>query len=80
MQIFLQFVFTYAAVQNQALVDLVNEKKPMLGASVAFYLLTTVFLVADIDMRYQRIFPLNYLLWLVQSISITYITCFVAIK
>lgn len=47
---------------------------------VGSYLFSTIVLVADIDLKCQRSFPLNYIVWLAHSACMSYITCFVAIK
>lgn len=46
----------------------------------ACYLFSTMVLVADVDLRCQRVFPLNYCIWLAQAASLAYIICYCAIK
>jgi hypothetical protein len=51
-----------------------------LGVFVGSYVFATIVLIGDIDFKCSRAFPLNFIVWFVQSICMSYISCFVAIK
>ena len=47
---------------------------------VACYLFSTIVLAADIDLQCQRIYPLNYAIWLAQTVCFAFIAAFIAVS
>ena len=78
-QIFLMCLTLYFCVQDEKLVETLRDKITFM-VFCACYLITTMVLVADVDLQCQRVKPLNYVLWFSQSISASFMTCFIAIK
>ena len=79
LSVLMQCCTCYVGYSDPRLVAVLSQTK-IVAVFFAGYLMTTVVLTGDVDLRCQRTFPLNYILWLMQSVCMSVITCFIAIK
>lgn len=79
LSVLMQCCTCYVGYGNPNLVAVLSQTK-IVTVFFAGYLITTVVLIGDVDLRCQRTFPLNYILWFLNSVCMSVITCHIAIK
>ena len=78
LQVLLQIIFTLVCMSSEGMINLVQTKN-ILGIFVGIYLFSAIILIADVDLRFQRIFPLNYAVWLASTLGLSCMTTYIII-